>query len=149
MIPRWWIESPARRRRASIRAAIAGTPADSAAHRKRLTEKNTGGRMGFWKHALRVKTYEVYHMPRKTGYQLNDELRIEVVYDGTQFIASCVDREISLDYGTGKSAKAAVKALLCVMAENYEMEERYSEKGVLATSAMERHKRQSKILVKR
>ena len=38
MIPRWWIESPARRRRASIRAAIAGTPADSAAHRKRKTE---------------------------------------------------------------------------------------------------------------
>jgi hypothetical protein len=105
--------------------------------------------VAFWKHVTRIETYDVFRMPRKSGYKMDDHLRVEVVWDSSYYLATCADDTISLDYGMGKTKKAAIQDLLCVMAEGYEIEERYRKKGKLTAACLEMHEKQGRIFSKR
>lgn len=105
--------------------------------------------MAFWKHVPKIITYDVYRMPRKSGYKMIDHLRVEVVWDSSYYLATCADKTISLDYGTGKTTKAAIQDLLYVMAEGYEIEERYRKNGKLTAGGLAMHEKQGRIFSKR
>lgn len=104
--------------------------------------------MGFWKRVSRVKTYDIYDMPRKTGYRMDDHLRVEVAWDGSYYLATCADKTISLDFGMGKTPKAAIKDLLYGMTECYEIEERYRMSGKLSAVNLAMHEKQGQIFSK-
>lgn len=105
--------------------------------------------MKIGKHIFKVEFYDVYRIPSSTGYQIDEKLRVEVIWDDGYYLATCVDKTISCAYGMGATIKKAISDLLCTLIETYAENDKLACQNKLGKWLLAEHEKQSKIFSKR